>query len=301
MDEPLLIVTEIERSAIHDGPGLRTVVFLQGCPLRCYWCCNPETQSARPVLLHDKKRCVGCGACLPACKSGAISLSGGRAQIDRAACVGCGCCASVCPMGVNAMSGKPMRLSDIMDVVRRDRAYYEATGGGLTLSGGEPLGQRAAVALLDMARSEGISAFVETTACVPWETLEAAMPVTDGFFVDYKHPDAAALQRATGAFLATVEENVRRLIRAGARVTLRTPVIPGFNDGEETLERCFAFARALGLSEYVLLPYHSLGRGKYEKLDRSYRLDGLPVMGSEALAPAAELGARMGLSVQIGG
>ena len=178
MAETTLLVTEIERSAIHDGPGLRAVVFLQGCPLHCPWCCNPETQSARPVLLHDLKRCVGCGACVAACPNGALSLADGKARVDREACRACGRCVDICPTGANALSSRPMTVEEILSVVRRDAAYYAATGGGLTLSGGEPLLQAGAAALLARARQEGLDTTVETTACLPWDALAAAAPYT---------------------------------------------------------------------------------------------------------------------------
>ena len=133
MAEQKLIVTEIERSAIHDGPGLRTVVFLQGCPLSCYWCCNPETQSVRPVLLHDRNRCVGCGACTAVCPNAAVTIENGKAAVDRELCRACGACAAICPLGANSLSGKEMTVAEILAVVARDRAYFDATGGGLTL------------------------------------------------------------------------------------------------------------------------------------------------------------------------
>lgn len=301
MDDKTLIVTEIERSAIHDGPGLRTVVFLQGCPLRCFWCCNPETQPLRPVLLRDRKRCVGCGACASVCPRQAVSLRNGKAVTDRAACAGCGRCAEICPTGANKLSGKEMTLTDILNAVCRDRAYYEATGGGLTLSGGEPLRQENAVELLRSAKELGLSTWVETTAFVPWPVLERAAVFTDGFYADYKHPDAAALRRGTGAELSVIEENLRRLAGMGAELTLRTPVIPGFNADREILKKCFAFTASLGLKKHVLLPYHSLGREKYDKLDLSYPMGDAANMLPAELKDAAELGRAMGLEIRIGG
>lgn len=301
MAEKTLLVTEIERSAIHDGPGLRTVVFLLGCPLRCYWCCNPETQPRSPVLLHDGKLCVGCGGCVPACPHQAIALGAGKARVNRDLCQGCGSCTAVCPAGANSISGRAMAVEEILDIVRRDMAYYEATGGGLTLSGGEPLLQPAAVDLLALANGAGISTYVETTACVPWERLAQAARFASGFYVDYKHPEAGALYRATGARLERIEDNLRRLARSGARVTLRTPVIPGFNDCETALGGCFAFARSLGLKEYVLLPYHSLGAGKYKKLGRNPPMEDVSAVKPEELSGFAALGADYGLRVQIGG
>lgn len=301
MDNKTLTVTEIERSAIHDGPGLRTVVFLQGCPLQCFWCCNPETRSAKPVLLHNRKLCVGCGACVKCCPNAALSLSGGKVTVDRLACRGCGKCVDVCPVGANALSGRKMTLADILDVVERDRAYYESTGGGLTVSGGEPLAQPAAVALLKMAAERGISSWLETTAFVPEAVLEEAARYADGFYVDYKHPDPDALKKATGADAAVIESNIRFLVEKGVNITLRTPVIPGFNDDREILRRCIAFSASLGLKKHVLLPYHNLGRGKYEKLDMDYPMASVPNMQAAELEDMIAVGAELGLAIQIGG
>ncbi len=300
MDNTLL-VTKIERSAIHDGPGIRTVVFLQGCPLHCAWCCNPETQPLRPVPLHDAQKCVGCGACAAVCVNGAPRLTDGLMQFDRARCKACGACVSVCPTGAVTLSGRAMSVTDVLTEVHGDDAYYRVTGGGMTLSGGEPLLQEAAISLLSQAKAEGLSTFVETTACVAWETLCAAAAVTDGFYVDYKHSDAAALYRATGAYLPAVRANIKRLVKAHGNVTLRTPVIPGFNDSEETLSACFDFALQLGLSEYVLLPYHALGKRKYELMRVPYAFDAARTLTAEDMRPFESLGERMGLHVRIGG
>ena len=296
-----MIVTEIERSAIHDGPGIRTVVFVSGCPLRCYWCCNPETQSGRPVLLHDDRLCVGCGACAKVCLQHAVRMEEGKPVIDRTRCIGCGQCAAVCPTGADTISGKEMTLSEILTEVRRDAAYYAATGGGMTLSGGEPLLQKGAPKLLQRVKAEGYSTAVETTACVPWESIEQAIAFTDHFHIDYKHANAVLLKEHTGGQLPLIEENIKKLCQRGAHVTLRTPVIPGFNADEVTLARCFQFAVSCGLTEYVLLPYHALGRGKYQKLDQHYAPGELRTLTAEDLAPYAALGTRIGLAVRIGG
>ncbi len=300
-NELTLLVTQVERCALHDGPGIRTVVFLQGCPLCCGWCCNPETQAAAPVVLYDAAICVGCGACAAACMYGAVRLVEGGARFDRDACKRCGACMRACPTGAVRLSGRAMTLKQILALVHRDGAFYRETGGGLTLSGGEPLLQENAVTLLKMASAEGLSTVVETTANVPGGRLAAAMPFVNHFLIDYKHPDAAALNGATGAWLPLIEDNIRALVTAGEDVTLRTPVIPGFNDDENTLGRCFAFARAAGVNAYVLLPYHALGRKKYGMLQRGYAFDGARVLTAEDLEPLGALGEAMGLTVTIGG
>ena len=204
-------------------------------------------------------------------------------------------------MGANALSGREMAVEDILSVVERDRAYYESTGGGLTLSGGEPLMLPSAVTLLEMAKERGLSTWLETTAFVPKAVLEEAAKYADGFYVDYKHPDAEALQKATGAALDVIEENIRFLLEKGTNITLRTPVIPGFNDDREVLRRCIAFSASLGLKKHVLLPYHSLGKGKYEKLDLDYPMENVPNMQAGELEDVRAIGSEMGLEIQIGG
>lgn len=301
MDNPKFFVTSIERGAYHDGPGLRTVVFFQGCPLHCAWCCNPETQPFRPVLLHDGRRCVACGNCVPHCPQQALSLREGRLHVDRSRCISCGRCVPVCPGGAYSLSSEIMSSEEILAVVMKDADYYRATGGGLTLSGGEPFCQQGVEVLLSQAKQAGLTTCVETTAALSYKVLESVLPYVDYFYIDLKHSDRDVLLRETGADLDLVTSNIGKLMDDGANVTLRTAVIPGYNDDLPTLRSIFHLALALGVTTYVLLPFHQLGRAKYAKLGQPYTLEHLKTLTPEDMSEAAALGRRMGLDIRIGG
>ena len=289
-----LLISQIERCAVSDGTGIRTVVFLQGCPLRCRWCCNPETQSLSPAWMQDETLCLHCGACAAACPGRHLHFLDGRLAAPEC-CEGCRRCEDVCPAGAIRFSSREMSIEDIVAEVLRDKAFYDATGGGMTLSGGEPFLQEKVLQLLRRAKEAGLNVCAETTAHVKEETLLASAPYVAEYYVDYKHPDAEKLREYTRADLALIEKNIRLLRERGAKITLRTPVIPGFNDTPEILSRAFAFARELGVEDYALLPYHELGGKKYKMLRRPYPMKGLPVLTAEDLAPLRALGESMGL------
>lgn len=295
-----LLVTDIERSAIHDGPGIRTVVFLQGCPLHCPWCCNPETQPRHAVLLHDNEKCIGCGACVAVCPQQAVFLSNGKARVDRMRCIGCGACDPVCPTGANVLSAKTYTVDAVWDIVLRDKPYFDATGGGVTLSGGEPLLQaQTAAKLLRRCKEAGISTWIETTANVPFSMLELVLPYTDGLYIDYKHSDAQRLRHSIGGNLPLLEENLSRLERMGVDFTLRTPVIPNYN--EDVIGDCLRASRRFGRKTHVLLPYHALGKNKYERLGLCYDMGEERTRTADDLIAYCRMGESMGIAVQIGG
>lgn len=296
-----LRVFEIERFAVHDGPGIRTVVFLKGCRLHCPWCSNPESQSAARELMRDEKKCVGCGECARNCPSGAVAWTPGeRPRVDRKLCRACGKCASLCPAGALSLCGEDMSAEQIERTVLRDRDYYEESGGGVTFSGGEAILQAPVLAPLLASLSEkGIHTAIETCGAAPAENFAMVIPHTRLFLFDIKHADAAKLRAVTGADIAEVGANLAAAA-AGSEVIARVPVIPGFNHTEGEMEGVFRFALAHGVRRVDLLPYHTLGKGKYERLGRAYTIDAA-MLTKEELLPWKALGESLGLEVGIGG
>ena len=291
-----LHVMEIERFALHDGPGIRTTVFLQGCPLRCPWCANPESKWIGKRLMYLQKRCVGCGRCVKTCPNGCIAMHDGRPQFDRAYCKACGLCASACPAQALRISGRAMETKEILAVLLRDRSYYLHTGGGITVSGGEPFVQAGGLAeLLSLCKAEGLHTAVETTGNVPARDLLAGAPFINLFLYDIKHTDAERFASVTGGDLPLVLANLSLL--PPAKVVLRVPVIPGFNDDEPTLRSIFALALERGIRRLDLLPYHTLGTGKYQQLGLRYPYGDQPALTRKDLAKFRALGESLGLSV----
>jgi pyruvate formate lyase activating enzyme len=283
---PQGLVTDIKRFAVHDGPGIRTTVFLKGCPLRCQWCHNPETIDPRPQVLYLPHKCIACGRCAAACPEH-HSVEGGRHVYTRAeGCPACFEAAAACPSGALAVAGRTMSVTEVMDEVRRDRPFYDESGGGLTLSGGEPTAQPDfALALLAAARAEGISTCLDTSGAGAWARLERFVPLVGVFLYDFKVADPESHRRLVGPDNRGILENLRRLAAAGARIHLRCPLVPGVNDDDGHLAAIARLAEDVpGIKEVHLLPYHAIGRGKWAAIGRDYPLASLP--GADPAAAA---------------
>jgi len=258
-------IFDIQRFSIHDGPGIRTTVFLKGCPLRCKWCHNPESISPNPQLSVLAERCIGARRCVEVCPERAVAYRGdGKVTVDWMRCTACGKCAPECDSKALEMVGRDASVADILQVVLRDREYYAASGGGMTLSGGEPMFQPAfSEALFRAAKQERLHTCLETSGFCDWPSLKRLVGLVDLFLYDYKETDSNLHKAFTGEPNHVILSNLRALHAEGARILLRCPMIPEYNARKEHLEGIAAIARELpGITGVELLPYHRLGRAK---------------------------------------
>lgn len=297
---PAGLVTQFERYAVHDGPGIRTVVYLKGCPLRCLWCHSPETQAPYPELAIRVDRCLRCGTCVAVCRHQAPVETPAGFEVRRDRCRACGSCALECPTGTRELLGRRLTVPEVLAVVERDRPFYDASGGGVTVSGGEPLAQPAFVeALLRACRDAGIHTAVETCGMGALRTLERIAPVTDFFLYDLKLMDDCRHRRVTGGSNRPILENLERLAAGGSRVRVRLPLVPGVNDDEENLDAIARFLVSLGLRELDLLPYHRAGIAKYARLGRAYGLPETRPPSPEALEEVVDRLGQAGVAVRV--
>lgn len=303
---PQGLIFDIRKYTLHDGPGVRTTVFFKGCPLSCLWCCNPESQASRPELVWVAERCLGCDLCLAECPADALKTSDAGAKVvDRERCERCGRCAERCPGDALNLFGRRVTVEAVLAEVTRDALYFEGSGGGLTLSGGEPMAQPDfAAALLWRYKHEekGESTAVETCGHVEWPVFERLAADVDLFLYDIKHMDPAEHRRLTGRDNRLILENARRLAQAGRALVIRLPLIAGINDHRENLEATADFALSLaGVTRVDLLPYHRLGEPKYRRLEREYALGKLPSLPEERVAQVRRILEKRGLEVRVGG
>ncbi len=299
------LVLDIDRFATHDGPGIRTAVFLKGCSLHCAWCHSPESQCFSPELLYMENRCTACGLCLAACPRGALQpleVKDGacRVALNRAECDQCAACVEVCYPGALKLAGQWWDAETLALEVARDAPFFESSGGGVTLSGGEASQQgEFAIAFLGACRRLGLATALETNGVAPWRIFERLINATDLFLFDLKLMDAQAHRRLTGASNRTAQSNLRRLAERGAQVIARVPCIPGLNDDIVNIEATARFVRELGLTEIHLLAYNAAAPAKYAWLDRPYALPELATQDNEKMESLAAICRTFGLNAQI--
>ena len=277
------LIANIQGYSIHDGPGIRTVVFLKGCPLRCRWCANPENLLDRVRVGFLANLCQHCARCAKVCPQGAILPDADR-RIDREKCDECAKCVEACFYGALVRYGKGMTAEEVFDQVRRDKIFYDSSGGGVTVSGGEPLTHADFVAeLFALCRGEGIHTCVETCGCVPQAAFEKVLSLTDTFYFDLKLMDSGKHREYTGQGNDQILSNARFLAEKGADILFRQPLIPGVNSPEENVKATAAFIRSLGREDLALqlIPYHRMGTSKYAALDIPYTLEDMKPMAAE--------------------
>ncbi len=296
-------VFNIERFATRDGPGIRTTVFFKGCPLRCLWCSNPESIQPSPQLFFFENLCQRCGQCVPVCPNNATSAhpDDGVISIDRSLCNGCGKCVEVCPAKAREISGKIMTVKEVMEEVRKDSLFYQNSGGGVTVSGGEPTRQPEFVReLLSQCQQAAFHTCLDTCGIVQTEVLEGILEHTDLVLFDNKHMNPTKHKEYTGTDNKLILDNLKMIVTKGKSVIIRVPLIPEHNDSEENITNLATLMNELGLTRIDLLPYHSLGKTKYDRLGMEYQPGNLkPYQGNQVEEIKAILES-YGLEVGIG-
>jgi pyruvate formate lyase activating enzyme len=295
-------IFDIQRFSLHDGPGIRTLVFMKGCPLRCEWCSNPESQKSRPELMFFEEKCIHCGACVEICPHAEVL----KVQWPMApeVCAGCGRCVGVCHAEARVIVGRTATVGEILEVIRRDRVFYEESHGGVTVGGGEPTLQAEFVAaLLRRCRAEGLHTAIETCGYAPWARFRQVLEYVDLLQMDIKHMSSEEHRRKTGAGNEQILDNARKASRMVPEMVVRLPLIPEFNNDPPALHALGAFVRdeLPGVRRLDLLPYHSTGQSKNTRLGREYALSGLAVLTREQIDDARAILESYGLSVRLGG
>ena len=304
-DAPSGSVFNVQGYSIHDGPGIRTTVFVQGCPLSCFWCQNPESQLRRPQIFFDSDKCQGCGKCVAVCPEAAIRLVDGKALTDRERCSGQGQCADACPNDARSLIGRQASAQEVFEELSADAIFYRQSGGGITLSGGEPLAQPGfAQELLRLCQEAGFHTTLDTSGFARWEVAKAVLRHVDLVLYDFKHMDSQQHKKLTGVANELILDNARRIHhQLGIPLWARVPIIPGHNDTPENIEATAIFiARELSVDVPVNLnAYHPFGESKLERLGRSHPAFSTSPPSEQSVAEIAAVFRSHGLTVSLGG
>ena len=296
------LIFNIQGFSIHDGPGIRTTVFLKGCPLSCPWCANPESRPQNPQIVHVPANCVYCGSCAAACPKSCIEVDVKTFCRDENICNHCLACVSACPTHALNVEGKWYTVSEVIQLVEKDRAFYEKSGGGVTLSGGEPLLQEEFVLeLLKELKAQNYHVNIETTGYASTEYLTKLLPYLDLVYMDLKHPDNKIHQQKVGVSNHIVLENMAMLLENNIPLVVRIPMIPRFNNSLTTAKKYGRLLSKIGAKDVHLLPFHQMGAGKWSSMGLDYEYEQDQSMSVAELIEVADTIREYGLQVQIGG
>lgn len=295
-------VFNIQRYSIHDGPGIRTTVFLKGCPLNCWWCQNPESQLSEQEMVFWGDRCISCGVCSTICPSNAIQIKNGIPVTEKEGCILCGKCIEKCPALAREMIGKKLTTEEIIKEIEKDLIFYEESGGGVTFSGGEPLSQSEFLeSLLNDCKEKKIHTAVDTSGYVPWEILYKMSSKVNLFLFDLKLMDNERHKKYTGVSNEIILENLKKLSSIHNHIFVRFPVIPGINDDDQNIKETGEFVSSLKIAQINLLPYHYIGIDKYRRLGKTYELATTQPPSEEKLSEISVILRKFDLNVKIGG
>lgn len=295
-------VFNIQKYSIHDGPGIRTTVFLKGCPLACLWCHNPESIAPRPEIIFGDNKCISCGDCVKTCPQKAMQVVEQTVKKEAVNCISCEACTEVCPTGAIEQVGRKMTEAEVLKEIEKDRVFYEESGGGVTFSGGECLMQpEFLMGLLTACKARGLHTALDTSGYASWQTIAGLKDAVELFLYDLKLMDEEQHKKYTGVSNKLILENLQKLAESGKLIWIRVPVIPGINDDDANLHAMGTFLHSLQIRDVFLLPYHSIAANKYARLGKNYQLSALTPPSQQQME-AMQLGLQaFGLNVQIGG
>lgn len=302
----MTLITSIQKYSIHDGDGIRTTVFFKGCPLSCVWCHNPETQNYGKDVLQDFERCVGCQSCLKVCPSKAIYETEDKVSTDREACGRCGTCLDYCNLNLREIVGKEYEIDELMEQIKKDEMFYEESGGGVTLSGGEVMtaDMDYVEALVKKLQRYGITVTMDTCGHAPYENFKRLLPYVETFLYDIKTMDNKIHKAYMGQGNELILSNLAQLSQDGAKIYIRIPMIKEVNGSEKAMKDIIAFLKEhhIHTMQINLLPYHNTGGGKYEKLGKVYEGKELHAPGKEEMEQFVTLFKEAGFhNTKIGG
>lgn len=296
------LVSNIQKYSIHDGPGIRSTIFLKGCPLYCAWCHNPENLSFASEIVWNGEKCIGCQSCVEACPQQTLIASKQGIEIDKERCTCCGICADVCPSLALEKLGKIMSVEEVLAQVSKDEIFYQQSKGGITLSGGEPLSQlEFSLEVLKRCKELGYHTAVDTCGLVPENAFDMVLPYVDLFLYDIKHLDDETHKKYTKASIAPILSNLRYIVNKSKNVWIRVPIVPTINSAPDHMQRIGTLMQELGLKEIYLLPYHKMAVAKYQRLHLPYTISHIEEPAAEQMQELREILSKQGINAHIGG